>query len=433
MTFLKLRSSPLRYLMLAGVAHVALATGIFLIGHFQLLPNHFDESGIGLTFAIDGASYKRVASGLVDEWQTNGFRAWLITPAPLHSRFHSLSLMLFGRFLGFNVLGVEPLNLLYYLAILICVYMLGREIFSARAGLLAAVIVSAWPSFLLYSTQLIRDPLAIFCFLALMLLLTLLLSREFAWPRAVAIGLSGVLLVTLFWLTRGNMWNVVLAAIAMAFVLLCARMMHAKRLLKGNALALLLIIAAALLVPARLESTTLPGVRPATTPLAIPSSTQAAAAEGIWTRAIKQIADRRAGFRFYKTHASDIDSEVRFYSVADILRFTPRALVIGFFAPFPNMWIQTGSFGVAGRLLTGLETLAIYFLYLAVGYCLWRERRNLKMWFLFLVATIGMFALGLVVVNAGALYRIRYVFWMMLIVVAARSLSKADRITELTR
>jgi hypothetical protein len=31
--------------------------------------------------------------------------------------------------------------------------------------------------------------------------------------------------------------------------------------------------------------------------------------------------------------------------------------------------------------------------------------------------------LGLVVVNAGALYRIRYVFWMMMIVIAAKGIS----------
>src|SRR4026209_1056349 len=150
MTFSKSRSSPLRYLLLAGVIHVALAAGIFLIGHFHLLPNHFDESGIGLTFAIDGTSYKRVATGLVEEWQTNGFRAWLAASAPLHSRFHSLSFKLFGGVLGFNVLGVEPRNLFYYLAILICVYMLGREIFSARTGIIAAAIVGVWPSFLLH-------------------------------------------------------------------------------------------------------------------------------------------------------------------------------------------------------------------------------------------------------------------------------------------
>lgn len=421
----------MRYLLLAGVIHVALAAGIFLIGHLHLLPNHFDESGIGLTFAIDGASYKRVATSLVEEWQANGFRAWLAASAPLHSRFHSLSFKLFGQFLGFNVLGVEPLNLLYYLAILICVYLLGREIFNARTGIIAAAIVAVWPSLLLHSTQLIRDPLAIFCFLALMLVLTLLLGREFGWARAFVIGVGGMLFVTLFWLTRGNMWNVVLAALGIALVMLMGRMIRAKRFLKGNALALLLIIAAALIVPARYESTTLPGVRPPTTPLAIPSSIQATTVEGVWARAVKQIGVRRAGFRFYKTHASDIDSEVRFYTAADVLRFTPRALVIGFFAPFPNMWIQTGSFGVAGRLLSGLETLAMYFFYVAAAYCLWRERRNLRMWFLFLVATVGMLALGLVVVNAGALYRIRYVFWMMLIVLAARGLS--ERIYQFTR
>jgi hypothetical protein len=41
------------------------------------------------------------------------------------------------------------------------------------------------------------------------------------------------------------------------------------------------------------------------------------------------------------------------------------------------------------------------------------------MWLLFLVATMGMLALGLVVVNAGALFRLRYACWMLMIVLAA--------------
>jgi len=194
---------------------------------------------------------------------------------------------------------------------------------------------------------------------------------------------------------------------------------------------MLMIIATALLVPPRLESTTLPGVRPPLTPLAIPSASQPAAREGVWTTAIKQISARRAGFRFYHVRASDIDREVQFSNTSEIVRFIPRALVIGFFAPFPRMWIEAGSFGYATRLLSGLETLAMYFLYLAAGLCVWRERRNPKMWLLFLVAAIGMLALGLVVVNAGALFRLRYVFWIMLVVLATKGL--LDRITGLTR
>ena len=110
---------------------------------------------------------------------------------------------------------------------------------------------------------------------------------------------------------------------------------------------------------------------------------------------------------------------MQFSSTRDIVRFIPRAFVIGFFAPFPRMWVQTGTFGLAVRVVSGLETLAMYLLYVAAGFCVWRERRNRKMWLLFLVATIGMLALGLVVVNAGALFRLRYVCWILMIVIAA--------------
>ena len=408
-----------RYLLLAAAIHVALTTGIFLIGHFRVLPGTFDENGIGLTFAIDGRTYKNLASNLVEELQTNGFATWLKAKAPLHAKLYSLSFAIFGKLLGHNVLAAEPLNLFYYLGILSCIYVLGREIFDARTGLLAASIVGVWPSFLLHSTQLVRDSLSILCLLALMIVLLTLLKHEHRWLKTIELSVAGTILVTAFWLARGNMWNVVLIALAISIVMLICRMLREKKFMTGNALALLLITAAALLVPTRVESSTLAGVRPPATILAIPSASQPAPMEGIWTTAIKQIADRRAGFRFATSQASNIDSEVRFHGLGDIVRYLPRAAVIGFFAPFPKMWLEPGSFGRAGRILSGLETLAMYLLYVPVGVCVWRERRNSKMWFVFLVATAGLVGLGLVVVNAGALYRLRYAFWMMLIVLAA--------------
>ncbi len=111
---------------------------------------------------------------------------------------------------------------------------------------------------------------------------------------------------------------------------------------------------------------------------------------------------------------------MRLTTASDVLRFIPRAAVIGFFAPFPRMWFEHGSYGSAGRLLSGAETLVMYFLYFGVAACLWRNRRRLETWLLFLVATLGTVALGLVVANAGALYRLRYVFWIMFIIMAAQ-------------
>ena len=422
-----LKSTSIRYLVVAAVVHVALTTAIFLVGHFRLLPNTFDENGTGLTFAIDGASYQRVASDLAAELQTNGITAWLEAKAPFHTRLYSLLFATLGRLLGHNILAAEPLNLLFYLAILTCIYFLGREVFDVSAGFVAATIVALWPSFVFHSTQLIRDPISIACFLALVLLLTLLLSREFRLRTGIAIGAGGAAIATLFWLVRANMWNVSLVAVALTLALLIARIVHRDRFMAGNVIALLTIIAAVLIMPARIESTSLPGVRPPVTPLAIPSTStppiRSTDTADTWSMILRQFKQRRAGFRSYISQASNIDRDVQFQTPGDIVRYIPRALEIGFFAPFPKMWLQSGSYGRAGRLLSGVETLAMYFFYIAVGVSLWRERRNMTMWFVFLVAATGMLALGLVVVNAGALYRIRYVFWMLLIVIGSRYLT----------
>src|SRR5262249_53453300 len=153
----------------------------------------------GLTFAIDSTTYQRVAGDLADEWRHNGFTAWLNAKAPLHSRLYSVSFAIFGKLIGHNILAAEPLNLLYYLSILVCVYFLGREVFNEQAGFIAATIVALWPTFLFSSTQLMRDPLAIACLLALMVVFVFVLGREFTWLSGILIGIAGALLATLFW------------------------------------------------------------------------------------------------------------------------------------------------------------------------------------------------------------------------------------------
>ncbi len=424
--------SPVRLLIVAAAVHVAATITVFVIGHFQLLPGFFDPNGIGTTFAIDGATYQRLASQMATQWQNYGLGPWLDIKAPLHCRLYSIPFAIAGRVVGHNVLAAEPLNLFYYLGTLSVVYLLVREMFNERAGLLAAAIVAVWPSFLMHSTQLIRDPLAILCLLALLLVMTLLLSREFEWKPALGLGAGGALLVTVFWLARGNMWNAVVVAVALALLLLAFRMIRERKFMAGNASVMMIVIVTMLLVPSRLESTTLGGVRPPVTPLAIPSASQTAPREGVWTRAINQIRDRRAGFRFYTAQKSNIQGDVQFESISDMVEFIPSAALIGFLAPFPPMWFEAGTYGTAGRLLTGAETLVMYFLYGAVGVCLWRERRRLAMWLIFLTATVGLIGLGLVVVNVGALYRIRYVFWIMMITLAAQGIYLTVRRTSAT-
>jgi hypothetical protein len=288
--------------------------------------------------------------------------------------------------------------------------------------LLAAIVTGAWPSLLLHSTQFLRDSLSILCLLGLVLLLTLLLTRALTWRSGAATGVAGAGVLTAFWVVRGNMWNVVILAVGVGIILLVWRTIRARKFFTGNAIAIAIVFATMLIVPPRLESTSLSGKRLQVTPLAIPTASQPAPAENFIRRALRQIVARRSGFRAYHARESDIDADVRFTGVGDMLKFVPRASVIGFFAPFPRMWFQSGSLGLASRLLSGAETLAMYFLYLAAFVSLWRERRRLELWLLFLIATSGTIALGLVVVNAGALYRLRYIFWILFIIMATKTL-----------
>ena len=127
--------------------------------------------------------------------------------------------------------------------------------------------------------------------------------------------------------------------------------------------------------------------------------------------------------RFSRSHedaatSSNIDPHVEFSSLADIGWYLPRAAVIGFFAPFPNMWLTpVDPAGRMRRRLAGIETVCMYVIEALALLGLWSCRRHLPTWLLVLAAAIGVIALGMVVANIGTLYRIRYAFWILLIII----------------
>jgi hypothetical protein len=414
---------PIHYLFVAAAFHVLVAVAVFLIGHFQLLPNTIDSHGIGISFAIDGLTYRSLAIDSADILRTNGLGAWLSTTVPFHARLYSLSFAGCGNLLGYNILSAEPLNLLFYVGILSAVYLVGRELFDSRAGMIAAMMVALWPSFLIHSVQLIRDPFSILCLLVLLVGMTLLLTRLLTMRQALTLGIGLSVLATVFWMTRGNMWNVAVATVALTIILLFVRAILQRNLLTSNWLTVVLVVVTVALVPSYIRSVTVPGMHDPTTAFARPGP-EPEATHGIIPRLIKQVAGHRMGNpRGYFTGGSNIDAEVRLESGPDILRYLPRAAEIGFLAPFPNMWLhRNGVAGGAARLLSGLEMLCWYFLYVLVAICLWHERRNVAIWLPAVVAIVSLTALGLVVINAGALYRLRFAFLIMLTVLAAKGM-----------
>lgn len=420
-----------RHLLIAGaIFHLVVTMSIYGLGRYGLLPGTFDTNGIAVSFATDGIELREEAAKLSDDLTSGRIRDWLTANSPLHIKLYSICFGLLAPLFGSTILSAEPLNALCYLAILALTFSLGQEVFNRRAGLIAAVTVALWPSLLLHTTQLLKDPLFLVGMLAFILINVRLLSRNLSLPKALLTGGSGGLVAAFIWLVRDNMAGIMILSMATAAGLLIARQVREKHFqaanLVGMVLLILMIIGATRLIPKfrppempmhTVETTgaekSLERVGSATNPTSVASNPSTGFVRRVWNARQRFIDE-------YPDAGSNIDSQVELITTADILRFLPRATVIGFFAPFPNMWLGAGNqVGPAGRRLSGVETLAMYLVEGLAIVGLWTGWRRFSVWLLWLVATIGMISLGLVVVNVGALYRLRYVFVILLIILAA--------------
>ena len=428
-TGLRSRIKFVHLILAAASLHLLLTTLIYLTGRFALWPQMFDPHGIGILFAADCIGYRVESVSLIRTLFHQGIIDWLMASSeylinPFHLKIYSLSFAALGPLVGYNILAAEPLNLLYYLSILYLVFALGREVFDERAGIFAAGIIALWPSFLLHTTQLFRDPLFITAMLALLLVCLRLLTRGYSWLKGLIAGVQGTALIYLLWLLRREMWEVMLAIVLCAMSLFVIEQLRQRRVRAGNIAGLILLLVMTLSAPriwaifenadqltnqVHNESEDSTAVKHRARPLPPGSSLP------------RRISKLRRGFLMsFPGAGSNIDTEVKFKSRMDISRYLPRAALIGFFAPFPKMWFADGpQVGLKGRLLSGFETFIMYIIAALAFFALWHHRRRASVWLLMIAAGTGMTALGLVVANIAALYRLRYAFWMLLIVLAA--------------
>jgi 4-amino-4-deoxy-L-arabinose transferase-like glycosyltransferase len=433
------------YLLAAAALHLCLAVGLYFIGRLGLLPEIIDRDGIIKAFG-DSYLYRTEAALLADKLTSEGLWSWITTPAWLHVKLDSIMFALCSPVTGFSVLSVEPLNVLYYLSILIFIYKLGENTFDGRTGMIAAGAVALWPSFLVHTLQLLKDSLFIAAALALLLVVCGWLTKTYGRRGGLATGLGGGALIVLLGLVRPEFKVMVLVVVALSLVLLSVRQVRAKRLLPGNLLSAVVVVL--LLAPSTyLGVTRFKGVKRAAPPwsrmTADAGMLQTAEVENKTAGAETSLENQTGWWVFLRSSAdsaaarvgairqnfvvsypdsdSTIDGDVTFKDAADVIRYLPRACAIGFFAPFPDTWFaKSPRVGVTGKLISAAETLIVYAVEILAVIGLFQSRHSLSAWLLFLIAAIGVTTLGLVVANVGALYRQRYVFWFLFIILGAR-------------
>ncbi len=112
---------------------------------------------------------------------------------------------------------------------------------------------------------------------------------------------------------------------------------------------------------------------------------------------------------------STLDRDVRFETPSDIAAYIPRAAQIVFLAPFPDMWLGTGSTAASTimRRVSILEMLATYGLMLGIPFALWSWRCRVEIWSIATLCGSVLIVYGLASPNMGTLYRVRYGYLMV--------------------
>ncbi len=230
------------------VWHLAVTTAVYEVGKHKLAPDQIYANGLG-KFAHDGLTYEPQCVELCSIMKNEGPVAWWVWPTQLHVRLYSLSLMLFIRWFSFNILTIEILNLSYYLGIVALVFKIGTAIFDRASGLLAAGIVATWPSFLLHTTQLLRDPILILAILVFVSGVITLLRGEMTWRRGIMLALRISVAILVIRIVRLPIWSLLCAGVGAALVFLLITFMRRKRIDKTATVAALAMLLVTLLVP----------------------------------------------------------------------------------------------------------------------------------------------------------------------------------------
>jgi hypothetical protein len=428
-------SSTRRFLAAAAIWHVAFVLAVFVVGRAQIWPETFDRNGIGISFGIDSSNYRVEAQEMAKLIEQGKLRDWTRYNASFHVKLYSLSFALLGRLIGFNILAAEPLNLICYLSILSLAWAIAREAFQdERVARFATVVVALWPSLVLHTTQLLRDTMFIPSMLLLTLVLLLAATKTLSLKQGFLLVMPGAFAALLLWLCRGDMWELVLLIMLVGATLCVLIQVRNRRFLSGNIAAVATLLLISFFIPK-----VVPTHRQSNILLSSPLPGQTAEAANIQnapnnfepeepTNPISKLAYRLALLRHrfiirYPLAGSNLDTNVELRGTAAIFRYLPRAAVIGFLAPFPNMWFTKGAqVGLSGRLIAGAE---MSLMYLLIGFAVYagiRQRHRMAIWLLFSIPAIGCVALGFVVVNISTLYRMRYAYFIIIIILGIKGL-----------
>ena len=199
-----------RVLVASFLAHVVCALAFYLVSAYQL-PVFRDlqlESGFW-TISRDAYWYHVNASRMADalRWQNELPTLMIYGRESIVDHDFQVMIAAFYSVFGSHPLYVPLLNSVACIAITATAFVMGRRFAGEAGGRMAAVLVAFWPSFYVWSAQVLKDSLTLLC---LMVLLALLVKQieSTSWKQSLITLV--VMMLPAFLLLRLRYYSVLL-------------------------------------------------------------------------------------------------------------------------------------------------------------------------------------------------------------------------------
>lgn len=423
-------------LLVGAITHLLTAFTVSIVGYFQFFPSQISNSGI---LSGDSVLYLQKCQELSARIQNGDLSFFFTNDFDLHLRIYALSYFVFSNIFGNSIFCFEPINIVLFLILLFLVYKIGELCFNSKVGFLSALIINFSPTFLLHSVQPLRDPLYVCLFLALIYCLLTIIYENPYFKKLLRLLIFSYVIIFSLWIVRDNAFPVFLTVALISFVLFLVRTwsIYKSRLSQISLFGIFII--SIFLMPPLFSSLQPKSIL--TSEMSVEKKekshnfSQKQIEKGV-PQSVRYLNGIRRGINLQievEDGSAAMDRNLVFESWSDVVFYSPKAVLIGIFSPFPNMWFEDGKmFGKTGRIIAAFEVVIIYILSAFALLTFYYQRKNLGLWLIGLTVLIGCGALGLVVTNIGTLYRMRYVFWGLLIILGTGGIFKLIELKRLT-
>jgi putative peptidoglycan lipid II flippase len=413
-----------RYLWLFAFCYVTVLSLLFQKFMLPLLPSL--HAGFGL-LKNDAYFYHQSAQLLAADIHEHGWSTWSLWSAQTNTSGNvAILAALYAIFFPDPAL-IIPVNAFFHATSAVVLLFIARELWSERvanvAGLIAAMLFIFFPSSLSWYSQPLKDSYVIAGVL-LIFYSWIIVFRHMSVKRGLLVPLvwmaAGIVLVAFVkpYYLKLLLAASVLTACSVAVVFVWSKHQQRFRILSFYLLVSVSIVAVIVAVK--------PNQSAYTSGESYAESGASAEAGWSWKdsswlpglldKNLKAAAETRLGMIQFNQKVgagSLIDENSKPQSAAESVGYFPRALQIGLFAPFPDSWLKSPS---VTRIVVATETLIWYLmapgLLFAIYY--WRSPTLVVV-----TVFVGFFltVFSFVTPNIGTLYRHRYVFEFLLILI----------------